>query len=123
MSQAELCRKAKIPAQTLNTYWNGKNLPKPAQLFAIADAVDRNPRWLATGEGQPTPPVELDPDHADEEQQLLDAWRRLETDQRLHVIANAQMLLGAYIVPRLKLDREQPLTVHDKPRGFRGEGE
>lgn len=123
LSQADLCRKAKIAPQTLNGYWNGKTLPKPAQLFALADALARNPRWLATGEGQSTPPVELDPDHADDEAQLLDAWRRLEPEQQAHVIANARFLLGAYMVPRLKLGREEPLTVHDKGRSFRGDGE
>ena len=120
-SQAELCRKAEIKAQTLNGYWNGKTLPKPAQLFALAEALDLNPRWLATGKGHPAPPIELDPDRADLEGRLLDAWRRLDLDQQAHVIENAEMLLGMYRVPRLKLDREVPLTVHDPDRSFRGE--
>jgi transcriptional regulator with XRE-family HTH domain len=123
LSQADVCRKAEIKAQTLNGYWNGKTLPKPWQLFALADALDLNPRWLATGAGHPAPPVELNPDRADDEAQLLDAWRRLEPEQQAHVIANAKMLLGAYMVPRFKLGREEPLTLHDKDRGFRGEGE
>lgn len=123
LSQADLCRKADIKAQTLSGYWTGKTVPKAPQLFALADALERNPRWLATGQGQPAQPVELDPERANDEAQLLDAWRRLEPEQQAHVIANAKMLLGAYMIPRLKLGREEPLTLHDKDRGFRGEGE
>lgn len=123
LSQADLCRKAEIKAQTLSGYWTGKTLPKAPQLFALADALERSPRWLATGKGHPAPPVELDPDRVDEEQRLLDAWRRLDPEQQAHVVANAEMLLGMYKVPRMKLGREEPATVHDPGRTFKGDGE
>ncbi|QUM72223.1 helix-turn-helix domain-containing protein [Sphingopyxis granuli] len=123
LTQSQLGRKANIPTSTLGGYWTGKSVPRAEHLFALADALERNPRWLATGVGFPAPPVELDPERADDEAQLLDAWRRLEPEQQAHVIANAQMLLGAYMIPRLKLGRKEPLTLHDKDSSFRGEGE
>ncbi|MCM3419016.1 helix-turn-helix domain-containing protein [Sphingopyxis alaskensis] len=123
LSQADLCRKAALKAQTLSGYWMGKTVPKAPQLFALADALERNPRWLATGAGQPAPPVELDPERASEEERLLNAWRRLDPEQQAHVVNNAELLLGVYMVPRLKLGREEPLSLHDKDRGFKGDGE
>lgn len=118
-----MARASGIPAQSLSNYWTGKTVVPFDRFFKITDALECNPRWLATGEGSPEPPPEIDPERRDEEGRLLDAWRRLEPGQQAHVIENAEMLLGMYRVPRMQLTRDEPMTLHDKGRGFKGEGE
>lgn len=107
----------------MNGYWNGKSLMKVDALFKIADTLGCNPRWLVTGQGQVEPPVELDPANADDEARMLDAFRRLRDDQRAHVLANAELLLGLVAIPFGGVARDQPPTLHSQPRPFRRDGE
>jgi transcriptional regulator with XRE-family HTH domain len=121
LSQAQLCRLANLPPQTLSSYWTGRTVPRAGQLFAIADALGCNPRWLATGAGRPEAPVEIDPENADDEARLLDAFRRLRPEQRAHVLANAEMLLDLVVVPYGGSVGAERQTVHSPPRAFRHE--
>lgn len=51
LSQAELARRASVPFQTINKYWQGGSACGADRLFDLASALEVNPRWLATGLG------------------------------------------------------------------------
>lgn len=55
MSQADLARAAGVSRGTVHGWFDGRptNL-RPRTLFAVADALNVEARWLATGEGPMT---------------------------------------------------------------------
>jgi transcriptional regulator with XRE-family HTH domain len=91
-NSARLAAAAGIARGTMARYWNGERMFPADLLFRVADIIGVNPRWLVTGAGSADPPVQSDPATADEESQLLAAFRRLTAEQQSHVTQSAQLL-------------------------------
>jgi len=77
--RVELRRATGFTRQTLHKIENGdtKN-PQPATLFAIADAIGIEARWLGTGEGSRTAHLHL----TDEERRWLALRDQLDPEQQ-----------------------------------------
>lgn len=70
-SAADLCRMANITKQSMSAYWNGSRLCSADRLFALADVLDVDARWLITGRGAMS-----------EDAQLLQRFRALDGHAR-----------------------------------------
>lgn len=86
-NQSELARRLRVHRQTVSKWMaGGPTKLEPANLFALAEVLRCNPRWLALGPpAPPQPPVIIDPDrHAllelydrfGENSKLRDSWIR-----------------------------------------------
>jgi transcriptional regulator with XRE-family HTH domain len=53
LTATELGKKAGIKKQTMTGYWTGERLCGSDKLFALADALDLDPRWLIEGVHSP----------------------------------------------------------------------
>jgi len=52
LTQADLARRVGVTRATVNDWLKGRAVSiKPPHLFALADALGIEPRWLATGQG------------------------------------------------------------------------
>src|SRR3546814_3935551 len=58
VNQAKLAGMTGMSKQVMSKYWNGHSAVPADRLFDIADALAVSARWLLTGEGSATPPIE-----------------------------------------------------------------
>lgn len=65
LNSAEIGRRAGITKQTMQGYWAGDRLCGSDKLFALADALDTDPRWLIEGHRTSARPVLIDAADAD----------------------------------------------------------
>jgi transcriptional regulator with XRE-family HTH domain len=53
IKQAEIARRVGVERQTVGDWYHGRSLYiRPEHLFALADTLGIEARWLATGQGQ-----------------------------------------------------------------------
>lgn len=115
LSQASLAKRAGLRPQLVGKYWNGEQLPKPLQLFALADALRVDARWLFTGEEAKNPvasPIA---------NTISSLARELDEAGQHHLYETARLLWDRMTVNRLKEKghgAEQP-TLHDRPLPYR----
>lgn len=78
-SVAELAAAIGVERQTVHRWLqeSADNI-SPRLLFKVADVLEYSPRWLATGEGNPSPPIEV----AKNALEAADVWRDLSTEGR-----------------------------------------
>lgn len=78
MSQSDLARRVRLTRGSVNGWLKGRavNL-RPPHLFAVADALNVEARWLATGEG-PMERTALSPDQTT----LIREYHTLDTKER-----------------------------------------
>jgi transcriptional regulator with XRE-family HTH domain len=91
-NSARLAAEVEVTRGTMSRYWNGSRMFPADLLFRVAHTLGVNPRWLVTGKGNASPPQDDNPAQASAEDQLLSAFRRLNSDQRALVLRNAEML-------------------------------
>jgi transcriptional regulator with XRE-family HTH domain len=78
LSQAELARMVGLTRGSINSWLRGRSINiRPEHLFAVADALRVEARWLATGAG----PMERQLINGDI-RTLLDSYATLRTDER-----------------------------------------
>lgn len=51
IKQAKLADGLGVTRGTFGRYWHGERLPRPAQIFTLADMLKVDPRWLLEGDG------------------------------------------------------------------------
>lgn len=79
LKPAELAKKAGVSKQLVHGWIKSSSDQISTDLlFQVADALEMNPRWIATGKGSPTPPAEMDPDEAE----CIHLYRNLKVDPR-----------------------------------------
>jgi transcriptional regulator with XRE-family HTH domain len=109
-NSARLAALVGVTRGTMARYWHGERLLPADLLFRVADILNVSARWLITGAGPVTPPLEADPYAASDEERLLDAFRRLSAEQRGHVTQSAQLLAT-------------PHTLHSPRTRYKAEGD
>jgi len=78
-TQTEVARHAKIGRGAISAIVRGRTKhPQPEHLFAIADALGVEPRWLATGRG----PRNKDKGLSQDQREWLEMYDQLPPDKR-----------------------------------------
>ena len=85
LSQSELCERTKIPKSAMSQYLSGAFKPKQERTYLIARALGVSESWLM---GCDTPRERNEPP-PDNEQQLLDLFRQLNTEGQQKIIGYA----------------------------------
>ncbi|WP_213981290.1 helix-turn-helix transcriptional regulator [Sphingomonas sp. dw_22] len=88
-SPAELARRSNIAKQTMSAYWNGQRFCGAERLFALAEALGVDARWLVEGE----PEGEVDGGEA-REAALLEAYRELDARRKAALVEVARAMAG-----------------------------
>lgn len=89
---ADLARKLRLNRQTVHKWMTGEAIKlEPENLFKLADALEVNPRWLATREGEPQPPRTVPID----DQRVLDLYKALPPAVRDSWVKSGDALLTA----------------------------
>lgn len=78
--KADLARQLHISRATVGDWFKGRALPRPDNLFGLADALGVEARWLSTGIG-PRARLRVSQDN----QALLDVYHRLNDPERATV--------------------------------------
>src|SRR3546814_9403917 len=117
----------------MSKYWYGHSAVPADILFDIADALAVSARWLLTGEGSATPPIEagdLEREGAltADESALIAIFLPLPESNRIVLKAVGDAMLGRLVDTSHPLMQKgdpaiQPLTLHAKGTAFRGAGE
>ena len=89
LTQAELTKKSGISQQLLSRIENEK-VESTTEIFNLADALNLNPRWLATGDGDMDLEKRTASDSSEEEIRLIHLIRNLTTAQRNGVIKDVE---------------------------------
>ncbi len=85
LTQAELTKKSGASQQLLSRIENEK-VESTTEIFNLADALNVNPRWLATGTGDMEPIKMTASDANEEEMQFIHMLRGLTSEQRKNVL-------------------------------------
>lgn len=96
-----MAKQAGIPRSALTRYRKGESLPEAKYVFALADALKVNPRWLITGEGHRYPAEEIHVDGSGEGQ-LVSLFRSLDDNGRQHLLKTASLLWNDRISQRMR---------------------
>ena len=89
LTQAELTKKSGASQQLLSKIENEK-IESTTEIFNLADALNVNPRWLATGIGDMEPIKMTASDASEEEMRLIHLIRNLTVAQRNGVIKDVE---------------------------------
>ena len=90
MSQLELANKSGIKQSTLSDIERLRsNAPNAANLLRIAAALEANPHWIATGEGDP---LAFSPPPEQGSQEIADIFNELSPGKRNALLAAARAL-------------------------------
>jgi len=119
LNDAEVGRRSGIPKNTISRWANGQSIPEAKYVFALADALQVNPRWLITGEG----PREISDTISEDtsgEWQLVGLFRSLDQEARQHLLTTARILWERAVQNRMEQVQASP-TVHSPARKFKGE--
>lgn len=102
-SQTDIGKFLGVSKQTVDRWFNGSE-PRPALVFAIADKLRVNPRWLATGEGSMLQLQGGVENLTPQELELLDRYRRADPQWKRSIstlIKRASVVLALVIPPLL----------------------
>ncbi len=113
LSMAKLAHGLGLTRGTLARYWHGERLPPADTLFALADQLGVDARWLVTGQRHVT--------FAEEAAEFELLYTRLNTQQRAHIVKTMSILLGIQ-TPNLD-DEHIPSygTLHSPRLGYEAE--
>ena len=102
LTQAELTKKSGASQQLLSKIENEK-IESTTEIFNLADALNVNPRWLATGIGDMEPIKMTASDASEEEMHLIHLIRNLTVAQRNGIIKDVEniTLQNAQIIKEL----------------------
>lgn len=90
MNQTELAKACGIGQSTLSDIEKMRsNAPNAANLMKIAAALEANPSWITTGEGDP---FKFDPPHEEGAQEIADIYSSLSPGKRAALLAAAKAL-------------------------------
>ncbi len=101
---ARLAAAVAVSRGTMARYWRGERLCPADLLFRIADVLSVDPRWLVTGDSKEGLALQA---ATESEDRLLQAFRRLSEEQREHLVASAELMIG-------------PRTLHSPRSSYRG---
>lgn len=86
-SPAELGRRANIAKQTMSAYWNGRRFCGADRLFALAEALGVDARWLVEGDSE-----SRGTGGEAREAALLDAYRSLDARRKAALVEVARAM-------------------------------
>jgi transcriptional regulator with XRE-family HTH domain len=99
-TQADLCRLCKVKSSSVSFWFSGKTKAiKGDMLFRVADFLNVNPKWLATGLG-PMRPTESVAHHVAEEPAIYMAnwpFKTITEEEWKSIPASARLLLEQQI--------------------------
>ena len=91
LTQAELTKKSGVSQQLISRIENDK-VESTTEVFKLADALNVNPRWLATGGGEMEPEKRTASDASEEEMKAIRLLRNLTSEQRGNVLKKLENL-------------------------------
>lgn len=104
---SDLARRVKLRRQTVTKWVNDEvAFLEPKYLFLLAEALELNPRWLATREGDPQQARTISPDF----QRVLDLYSALKPGVRDSWLKSGDALLTA----TGELSTAQPFKVRER---------
>lgn len=92
--QVDLRRASGVSQSRINAYWNEGMRPSGANLFALAEALEVDPRWLLCGTRAETESRENTTARSLEENQLLWCFRQLGDGERFAILSIIEKLAG-----------------------------
>lgn len=107
---------AGVPRSAVSRYRNGESYPDALAVFALADALGVNPRWLITGEG-PQQPIKEVGGGFDGEGELISFFRSLDAAAQSHVLETARILWRSRVSDRMN-EVAARNKLHDKGADF-----
>lgn len=110
VSQSELARRAKVPQTTLNSLIRRPRRTSP-HLLKIARELGTTPAYLVGETDDPDADGPVPPEYDAETRQLIDEIAVLSPTGRRALLEIVRQMNGS------------GQSVHDRPRGFRGDGE
>ena len=108
-NQSELAKQSDVSQQLISRIENGK-IESTTEIFSLANALNINSKWLATGEGD-MEPITMNPSDASEDEiRFLHLLRCLTSWQREDAIKNLEKIKqqNEQIIQELSTDKTHP---------------
>jgi transcriptional regulator with XRE-family HTH domain len=113
LNDSEVSRLSGIPRSAFTRYRKAESYPDALAIFALADALRVNPRWLLTGQGSQLPEVRGDFIDPEGEEQLTWHFRCISTEHRQALLTVAAAMASA---DALSLDDLKPASAEERAR-------
>lgn len=112
LTDAELSRRSGLPKNTISRYRKAESLPDATHLFTVARALNVDPEWLMTGNGEPQRSFGSC-DEGPDEQKLMTLFTGMDDEARQLLLELAKMLWSRPVV-------SPPSTLNSPRSSFSG---
>lgn len=115
LDKTSLAKKMGVGRQVLYNWMEGKVAsPRSKSLYKLAEAAHLNPEWLLREKGPERPVQEL----SEDEQVLVDRFRRLTEENRIHVLGYLAFVRSTQMTgnPTRRAEFESSLSLLHEPQ-------